>query len=480
MSDLFRVSLFRGLKLTWPTVKSVSLADIAERVAKVNADTKDSLPMIKLAVFEGGAKKEHVKCLTGAMVDYDAGAVTIDEAADLLRLAGVQALLYTSPSSSPEAPRWRALAPYSREMGPVEHQDMTDRLNGALGGIIDDAASWEIQQRFYYGQAKFRDAKKGGGRAEKIKIIRTEGACIDLLNIAPAARPARVKAAVESDRYSLADLLDDEDDDLFDMVRTSPLGLEPDEIDEILANIPNGEDGAHYDDYVQVGMALHHEYAGSAEGFEKFCAWAEQSSKFDLKNAKGRWRSFNKGAKHPTTLRSLIQVANTNKLKDDLEFVLDDESGTDKSPYDLSDLLGEDTEALPSPPVPAVAVDLDPVDPEWLHRLHRGEEGDLKSTLPNVALIVENDPRLRGIMALNEFSQEIVLKNAPQVIRKKRESAREPVNLTGRLWKVEDHLNGDNWTDSHDAAVLRYGAIPHNQSHQNRTNDKSRRKANSQ
>ncbi|OQM74926.1 VapE domain-containing protein [Manganibacter manganicus] len=459
MSDSFRVSFFRGLKLTWPRVESISLRDLAGRIAAARADHKADLPMLKLGVFEGGAKRENLKTLSGAMLDYDAGEVSIDEAADRLRDAGVVALLYSSPSSTVESPRWRVLAPYRRDVGPVEHQDLTDRVNGALGGIIDDAASWETQQRFYYGQAKYRDAKKGGGDADKIEIIITEGDPIDTLEIEPAPRPARAKAA-RDDSGDLGDLLGDDEDDLFDLVRTSPLGLTEDEIDGFLADIPNAGDGIHYDDYVNVGMAIHHEYSGSAEGFEKFCEWAEQSVKFDLHNAKGRWRSFNKESKSPRTFRSIIQEANANraaasaaKLASDLgldDFDLPAERTNLPaviSQGDLDDLLGGDT-----PPAAKAAANVK-TDPDWLHKLHRNEEGELKSSLPNIALIMDNDPRLAGLVAYNEFKQMVVLRGEPRIASKKRESAHDPVNLKGRLWKIEDTLNGDNWTDSHDIAV---------------------------
>lgn len=250
-------------------------------------------------------------------------------------------------------------------------------------------------------------------------------------------------------QVSVTDEQDDEDD-LFSLLRSEPMDIDAAQIDDILKNIPNDGAGAHYDDYVQVGMALHHQFRGSNEGFERWCEWAKQSEKFDAKNAAVRWRSFKQDSKNPVRMATLIHLANANKLANDLG--LDDDferlpAVVDKN--DLADLLGD----TPSPSPAAQADTNEAIDPDWLQKLHRNEEGELKSTLPNVALIVDNDPRTRGIVAFNEFTQEMVLKNAPRQAKRKRETGHDPANLDGRLWQIKDKLNGDNWTDSHDAAI---------------------------
>lgn len=457
MSGTIRASFFRGLKLTTPSVEFVSLDDIAERIRSVSAETKDGLPMLKLAVMDGGARREHVKALTGAMADYDAGSVSVEDAANLLRSAGVSALIYTSPNSTAESPRWRVLAPYSREVDPVEHQELTDRLNGALRGVIDDAASWEIQQRFYFGQAKRRDAKKGGGPADPVQIIIVEGDCIDNLNIAPAARPTRVKAVRETGS-DLSDLL--EDDDLLADFRNEPMDLTQGEIDDILAHIPNNGAGVHYDDYVQVGMALHHQFCGTNEGFERWCEWAKQSSKFDARNAAQRWRSFGKSAT-PVRMATLMQIANVNKLSAEIDFDLDD--GFDRTCVDLSDILGEEF-----PTGQAQADTKAPTyDPNWKQLLDLVSDGDkkgsIKHTMPNVRLILENDPRTRGVLGYNDFTHEIVLTREPGRATRSRERPKPLRQLEGPVWTDIDPKRGKLWTDIHDSAARELFELPPSQ-----------------
>lgn len=252
---------------------------------------------------------------------------------------------------------------------------------------------------------------------------------------------------------------EDDGDDLFAIMRAAPMDLAPEKVDEIMRDLPTDWVDDR-DQWLTVGAALHHQFEGANEGFERWNEWAKQSPKFDAKDSARVWRSF-KGSKHPVRMATLIQAVNTRKMA--LDLGLDDDDGfgvpavIEKN--DLSDLLGDsDSNDLSdllggASPSSAKAEKKDAVDPDWLSKLHRNEEGEIKSTLPNVALVVENDPRTRGIVAFSEFKQTVVLRSAGRKASKKRDSAHDPVNLDGKLWEVRDPLNGDSWTDSHDIAV---------------------------
>ncbi len=57
--------------------------------------------------------------ITGIEADYDGGEVSVDEAAERLKKNNIKAMVYTSPSHTPEEPRWRVLCPLSGEMPPA-------------------------------------------------------------------------------------------------------------------------------------------------------------------------------------------------------------------------------------------------------------------------------------------------------------------------------------------------------------------------
>lgn len=277
----------------------------------------------------------------------------------------------------------------------------------------------------------------------------------------------------------------DDEDDLLAEWKSSPLELTQDEIDAILRDLP-GEWVEDRDAWYQVGMALHHQYRGDPKAFEIWCEWSQQSDKYDPKTQKTVWKSF-KGDKKPVTMRTLIQAANDERLKDALpEF---DEAATDhedraepgknaiisdaladmlgdpepkidplqvllgdEKPVKsaLDELLGDGIPEEKAPNLPAETGSDDDFDENWTSLLDRNDEGKPKGVLHNIKLIVRNDLRLRGILALNEFTQEIVLINKPKRVEKRRDSAKTPVNLTGHIWGVDDPVNGKMWTDSHD------------------------------
>lgn len=86
------------------------------------------------------------------------------------------------------------------------------------------------------------------------------------------------------------------------------LGLTPSQIQSALAALPNDLD---YDTWLNVGMALHHETSGSAEGFELWDTWSQASPKYTTREyGWDRWRSFNRGTGQVVTARSLVHMAN--------------------------------------------------------------------------------------------------------------------------------------------------------------------------
>jgi len=166
---------------------------IVERIRRPRRyPAKNRMPLIKLAAF-GDAPKEETGCLrhdgnlleiTGIEGDYDGGKMPIEEAAGRLADRGIEAALYTTPSHTPEAPRWRALLPLSRQYPPERRAEFVDRLNGVLGGVLAPE-SWTLSQAFYIGALK----------SAPYTMQQVRGRCIDLVDELPKIpRPARSSA----------------------------------------------------------------------------------------------------------------------------------------------------------------------------------------------------------------------------------------------------------------------------------------------
>lgn len=138
------VTTFPDVRARTTTCASVTFAGLAAMIEspKVYRD-KAACPLIMLAELgdratENGSLRHagNILAVHGIEGDYDAGAVSIDAAAEKLCMAGVRAVLYTTPSHRAEAPRWRVLAPLSGAYLPRERERFVARLNGVLGAIL--------------------------------------------------------------------------------------------------------------------------------------------------------------------------------------------------------------------------------------------------------------------------------------------------------------------------------------------------------
>ncbi len=238
-----------------------------------------------------------------------------------------------------------------------------------------------------------------------------------------------------------------------------PATFDPGQLERELGLIPVSD--LHYDDWIRLGQALHHQFGGSQEGFDLWLQHTRRSKKFtgeaqirEMRRIK--WRSFGKYRGKPVTMLTVrewyfdaLRAAQIAEL-DDLP---DDESEGTSDVSDFDDLLKE--------PMPTIKFDdavfhiglTDPV-PDWKMLLAISEKGSIEPNLHNLRLIVENDKRTAGVTAFNEFSQEIVQRGTPGVRSPNRKNQAKPfVQLSGPIWTLRDRANGDFWTEEKDDSI---------------------------
>lgn len=138
-------------------------------------------PWIKLARFglarsgKGALRHDgNLIEITGVEGDYDGEQMQPEEAVAMLERANLRAVVYTSPSHRPEAPRWRVLAPLSTVHQPSDRTRLLARVNGALGGVLT-GESFTLSQSYYYGRV--------AGQADYRVLVTfddpDEGYCVD-------------------------------------------------------------------------------------------------------------------------------------------------------------------------------------------------------------------------------------------------------------------------------------------------------------
>ena len=187
----------------------IALDELAALIRDTAAPAKAELPWLKLARF-GNARTLHnslrhdrnVIAITGIEADYDGERIGFDAAIETAEKAGLLAIVYTSPSHTPERPRWRILAPTSREYAPTDRALLLGRLNGLYRDVFAPK-SWTLSQAYYFGRIR-------AAAAHRVELV--DGHPIDRLDeldriwLGP---PARTEARSRSEIGGGADGRDD-------------------------------------------------------------------------------------------------------------------------------------------------------------------------------------------------------------------------------------------------------------------------------
>lgn len=106
------------------------------------------------------------------------------------------------------------------------------------------------------------------------------------------------------------DLDDSNDNALLDYKR--PLeNLTADQLREVLEWVPDADD---YEQWLKVGMALHHQFDGEEEGLALWHEWSETASNYDDEALDRKWNSFHdEVGRNITTAATLIKIAKENR-----------------------------------------------------------------------------------------------------------------------------------------------------------------------
>lgn len=161
------ITIFPDLAATERESLFIPLREFAEMLRNERAPAKQQLRLFSMCTY--GSKRTSKKSLRHdtnihecfALVgDYDGGNVSLVDAETALRRAGVCALLVTTPSYTPEHPRWRVICPLS---DPLNHARANatgfelahyGKLISRLAGVFPEnlaPESWNRSQGWYLG-----------------------------------------------------------------------------------------------------------------------------------------------------------------------------------------------------------------------------------------------------------------------------------------------------------------------------------------
>lgn len=172
---------FETVDTTWPEfvawVRSLSPVPSKTDCQLISLSTFGDRRSVKFDGTPGGFRHQaNVTGCYGAELDYDGETIPYEEAGQRLADAGIEALIYTSPSYEPSAPRWRVILPFHECMTPEARTEAVERVNGLFGGILN-GESFTLSQPFYVGPVIGKQWKsatiEGGpvlGRADLARV----------------------------------------------------------------------------------------------------------------------------------------------------------------------------------------------------------------------------------------------------------------------------------------------------------------------
>lgn len=335
----FRVTFFPNARGQKKTDKLMSLRQMEAEIKAIAADRKEDLPWIKMAVFgkkrtplrrksDGtmtGRSLRHdanVQAVSGVEVDLDNCPFNPLQVRHRLRKAGLLHLLSTSPSHGlpGKGNRMRAFFPFSEERGPGERERMVARVNGLLGAALDDAC-FNLSQSFFFGGITGRPT---------VKTWLSDGRYLDTasdLDANAKGRHGRAKA-------DKAESTGEKTGRPFDVIR------------DALFTIPNDgsvPDNADRTWWLDIGMALHHETDGSADGFAAFDEWSARHDSYDASATVAAWDSFGRTTGPMLTARFILNLARDHGWFDPrFAEMFDDEAEIDDA---IDELVGDPANA---------------------------------------------------------------------------------------------------------------------------------------
>lgn len=169
-------------------------------------------------------------------------------------------IAYSTFQHSPTAPRIRLVIPLSDPVSPAQYRTLSRSFCDALGVKVDSASFVPNQAMFLPSCPDLNAAWFDIGEGEPLAV------------------------------GSLVSVKESDELDLMSLIESTPLDLSTDEIDAYLLAYPAQD--KEYDEWLEVGAALNHQFSGDDNGYQKWVAWSALSDKHDEKTMRAKWKSF--------------------------------------------------------------------------------------------------------------------------------------------------------------------------------------------
>lgn len=393
---------WKNKTMTWPELLDSLKTTVKthESVAEYRAMSKDEQGKIKdIGGFVGGHLKSgrrlrgNVKNRSLVTLDADYAGENFWD--DFTMLNDFAAALYSTHKHTPKAPRLRLIIPLSKPVSPEQYEAIARRIADDIGIDLFDDTTYQPSRLMYWpstskdGQYIFKHQK--GPILDPQDILDTYD---DWSDCSYWPESSRSKAKRKS-------LKDKQEDPLSKkgcigaFCRTYTIA---DVIDKYLSDVYESCDVEDRYTYTKGSTS-----AGLVVYDDKF-AYSNHSTDpagEQLCNAFDLLRIHKFGHLDEDTKETTI--TRLPSYKEALKFISEDPQVKKTIVSEGINLKGDDF----------ADVDLSAYDDSWIEELEV-EKGQIASSINNVVLILENDPKLKGIYAYNEFTRsETAVKSMP-------------------------------------------------------------------
>lgn len=388
---------WKNRKVTWEDlVKKCSrtkrtdetTGDYGRMSREEQSQVKDVGGFVGGYLTEGKRKNGHVAYRSMATLDIDYG--TPDVWDDFTLQYACAALVYSTHKHTPEAPRLRLVIPFSRNVTPEEYEPICRRIASSLGIDLFDHTTYQLPRLFYWpstsADGEFYFQQQDGEPLNPDEILGTYVDWRDTSEWPLGSREAEVK---RHEMRKAGDPLE-KPGLIGAFCRTYTI---EDVLEKFLSDVY--EPTAKEDRYtfkngtVAAGLVLYdHKYAYANN--ETDPASGQLCNAFDLVRIH-KFGDLDEGKRTEDVTR-LPSYQRMTEL-----------AGADKKVRKL--IAREKRESAASD-----FAGIEEADDSWMEKLECDKKGNVKSTAPNVLIILENDPKLKGHLFRDDF------RSAPAIV----------------------------------------------------------------
>lgn len=416
---------WRNQTLTWEAItdrvkKPVRTGETVAEYKRMSKDEKDKRKdqggFVGGYLQDGLRKRENVK--SRSLLCLDADDVGDADFPGKVRsaLEGVTYLIYTTHSHTPEAPRYRLIVPLSEDIEPEKYEPIARRITYRIGIDMFDPTTYDINRLMHW-----PSTPKDG----VYEHLEADGELLNPSEILSAYRDWKDatawpigKAETAARQKEVKKLGDPREKPGLVGLFCRAYSIE----EAIAAYLPR--------DYIKCDTA------------ENRYTYAQGTTTGGVIVYDDGLHAYSHHSTDPISGQDvnafdLVRLAKYGLLDDD-----DDKPVTKRESYKaMQELCAKDervrrlqNESLAA----SFSDDLLEGDTDWLMNLQRTKQGAIVSSVANIILILENDPRIKGAIGFDDFAKMITVRS----------------DLPWR--KLRKGLDRDVWIDSDDAQLRNF------------------------